>query len=388
MNNLQIYIQVLQKNWWLIALAALAAFNLALFNVYNTTPMYRARAQFLVSPGPTLLAGAEDDLVRGIEALDKRSIVSTYAEILGSEIIYDTTVTALQIDPEILSDYSRMSIVLPDASVLELTIEGPNPDMVSLLANQVGERAINHIKGLYLVYDINLLDPATPPTEPFSPNPIRDISIALVLGGAIGVLLVILREFITSPLNIFRQRVVTNPVSSTYTNRYFQQLLGQTMNSSETATLALLQIANLEELKEQLPPQIWQQLQKHIAQTLRNELRGKDVVGQWDEATFAILLPGMGEEAAIAQLTHVYNLLFQPIKLGLHTEPIYLQHFIGASTKQSGQSAIALGKTAERALVQAAEKIPPIAFINEKQKPAVVPLAPAAEVTYSVAKTS
>ena len=388
MGNFQVYIQLIQKNWWLIALAALAAFNLALFNVYNQTPIYRARAQFLVSPGPTLLAGAEDDLVQGIEALDKRSIVSTYAEILGSETIYAATVENLSIEPDMLSDYHRTAIVLPDASVLELTVEGPNPEIVALLANQVGERAINQIKGLYLVYDINLLDPAMPPTEPFSPNPTRDASIALVLGGIIGILLAMLREFISSPTNLWRQRTIIDPISSSYTSHYVYQLLEQATSMDETTTLALLKIANIAELKEQLPMLVWQQLLQQIVQTLRDELRGKDIVGHWDDATFAVLLPGVDGETAVTKLTHLYDLLCQPIKLRTYSEPIYLRQHIGVSTQQPGQSAMALGKMAERALTQAMEMAPPVVLINAKQKPTVVPLTSAAEVTYSIAKTS
>ena len=387
MAQLLPYLKILQRGWWIIVLTALAAFNLALFNAYNTTPLYRARAQFLVSPGPTLLAGAEDDLVRGIEALDKRSIVSTYAEILGSKSIYDSTVATLQIDPETLSDYQRTAIVLPDASVLELTIDGPNPEMAALLANQVGERAINHIKGLYLIYEINLLDPATPPSEPYSPVPIRDAAIALFLGGMAGLFLVVLREFLTSPLSLFRQRIVTDPHSSAFTNRYMRQLIEQTVHTSEMTALALLQIANLSELKEQIPKPIWRQLLKEITGLLRNELRGKDKVGHWGDSTFAILLPEVSGETAVTHLTAIHTQLLNPIILPQFGEPIPLETHIGVTVMQSKQSADSLIKAAERALAQSIDKTPPIALFKDTQKTSTPSVVTPADVTYSVAKT-
>lgn len=364
MAQLLPYLRMLQRGWWIIALTALAAFNIALFNSYNTTPMYRARSHFLVSPSPTFLAGANDDLVRSIEALDKRSIVSTYAEILGSKSVFAETVAALNIDAETLSDYVRTAVVLPDASVLELTIEGPNPEMVALLANQVGDHAINQIKGLYLVYDINFLDVATTPSDPFSPMPVRDSAIALVLGAVVGVLLVFLREILASPLMFFQQSRNTNHDSTAYTSRHMRQLVEQTVNATDVSAFALLKITNLLELKDLLPKPIWPELQRQIVETMRQELRGKDIIGHWDDTAFAFLLPDVAGETAVTALTALHQQFRNPINLPHYIDPIQLHSRIGVATACNHPSLDEISQAAEQALTQAASKMPPIAVTN------------------------
>jgi uncharacterized protein involved in exopolysaccharide biosynthesis len=91
MKNLQIYFQILQKNWWLVVLTTLAALTASLAVSYFSTPLYRTSAVFIVSPSETFIANeANLDVVRSIEALDKRSIIATYAEIMNSNRVYGT----------------------------------------------------------------------------------------------------------------------------------------------------------------------------------------------------------------------------------------------------------------------------------------------------------
>lgn len=364
MAQLLPYIRMLQRGWWIIALAALAAFNFALLNNYNATPMYRARAQFLVSPGPTILAGESDDLVRSIEALDKRSIVATYAEILGSGMIFDETLSALQIDRSTVSDYDRSAVVLPDASVLELTVEGPNPEVAALLANQVGDQAIDRIKGLYLAYDINFLDPATVASSPFSPVPMRDSAIALVLGGIAGVVLVLGRELLTSPITFFNQQLHVNRASTAYTNRYMHQLVDDVAASGDGGAVSLLRINNFQGLKETLPEPIWQDLLLFVVQKIRAEIRGKDTVGHWDELTFVLLQPDIEEDTAVLLMTAINNMFTRPVILSTYSDEIQLHTEIGLTCFVEGVGGSHHIKVAEQALDQASLNQPPVAVLH------------------------
>ena len=122
MEQLQIYFGMLKRGWWLVALAALAALNMVLVSAYFATPMFRSKASFIVSPGPSLLAGQDKEVVDSIEALDKRSIVSTYAEVLKSDTVRDDAAAQLGLAETAVSAYAINAVVLPDASVLELTV--------------------------------------------------------------------------------------------------------------------------------------------------------------------------------------------------------------------------------------------------------------------------
>jgi PleD family two-component response regulator len=185
-------------------------------------------------------------------------------------------------------------------NILELSVQGPDPAMASLLANSIGQHAIASIGNLYQVYDISVLDPASAPSKPVSPQPLRDAGLATVLGLMIGATLAILREQIRIPLDAYRQRTILDHDSSAYTRRYFMRLLEEELshNEKETLSLGLVQLNGLRDLVDTLPQPVVQRLLRQVTSTLRKELRGNDVVGRWGGAQFSIMLPSTSEQAA------------------------------------------------------------------------------------------
>jgi len=196
MPQIQIYTRMAIRNWWIIVLATLGAFNIALIASYIATPTYQARTSFIVSPSETMLAEENSDVVRSIEALARPSVVATYAEILNSQRAYLEAAEVVGLTPIQLEEYELKAVELPGASGIELSIEGPDPRVASQLANAAGEWGINYISELYQVFDITLLDGADVPVDPFRPKPLRDAGVAALLGAALGVGLVLFKELI------------------------------------------------------------------------------------------------------------------------------------------------------------------------------------------------
>lgn len=198
MQELQTYLHMLLHNWWIIILTGLAALNLSLAASYNATPMYQASSRLVISPGQTILTSKGSDIVRGIESLAERSTIVTYSEILNSERIRNDTFARLNLDLDTASNYEIWAVVLPESSVLEVFVNGPDPEMTALLANEVSIQSINYIKGLYQIYDISFLGEASVPRSAYSPQPIKDASVALVLGLIIGCALALARGHLTA----------------------------------------------------------------------------------------------------------------------------------------------------------------------------------------------
>lgn len=185
-------LRTLMGGWWIVTISALAAVTIALASVLISTPVYQVTARLIVGPDKTLVPS--QNLVDTLGTLDKRSIVDTYAEVLNSEHIYDDALQTLHLRPEDLKGYTRSAVVLQNANILELTVIGPDPQTAALLDNTLSQRGIAYIKGLYQPYDLSLLDPAVPSPTPYSPQPIRDIGLALVLGLAVGSVLALLSD--------------------------------------------------------------------------------------------------------------------------------------------------------------------------------------------------
>jgi diguanylate cyclase (GGDEF)-like protein len=341
---------MLWQGWWIVALAMLAGLNVSLISLYSATPLYRASARFIVSPSPSLTSS---QVVSSLTALDKRSVISTYSEVLDSDRVFSETAETLQIPGDILKHYSRTAVVLPDASVVELSVSGPDPQLAALLANSIGQRAIDFSKGLNQIFDINFLDRAGAPGKPFSPQPTRDISLALGLGALAGCVLAILREQLRIPLDTLLRRTMIDGASSAYTRRYFERALDDELarNKAGHLALGLIRLYGLQDLIETLPPVVAQKLLHQITKVLQNELRGNDSIGRWDDVSFAVLLPATPGIAATRTLERIRQALSKTLEV--EQIDFDLEPHIGVAVYQHNWSAKMLIEQADSALEQA-----------------------------------
>ncbi len=350
--ELRIYLRMLQRGWWIIALTTLAAVNISLIASYAATPMYLARARFLVSPSPTIVSGR--DVVTSLEALDKRSIVSTYAEFLNSRRIYNEVAREMIVEGVNLDDYTISTVVLPDANILELIVEGPNPEAAALLANMIGTHAIQAISDIYLVYEISFLDPAVAPDEPYSPDPLRDAALALGLGLVFGVGLAILSEQIRIPLDAYRQRRSLDMASMAFTRRYLERRLEEELasNPDGVLSLGLVELDGLHDLIDTLPQPVMQRVLRHATGTLRKELRGNDLVGRWNALEFAVVMPATPGNGAARTLTRTLQALSQPVRIEQTGETLPLNPYAGVVTYRGNETLSSLLARADKALQQ------------------------------------
>ena len=348
--------QTLIRGWWIILLSALAALTVALFLSYTATPQYRARVLLIINPNASIANSR--DVVDSLDTLDRRSILSTYAEVLVSNSIYEETLKSLELNPVDLEDYSHTAVVLPESFVLELTVDGPNPVVSAQLANAIGRQSITYTRRLNQVYDLNFLDTAAAPVEPFSPQPLRDAALALALGLVLGVILTIVRDQIQVPIDAIRYQTMIDPASSAYNRRYFQRGLEelQARNEYGNVGLGLIQLDGLSGLIETLSPRMTQTLFHTVNSRLREQLRGNDRVGRWDELQFSVLLPSTPLTAAERTLDRICQALSEPVHLDQVDGPINLEPYVSVVVGEHEESAQSMIARAEKALEKARQK--------------------------------
>ena len=325
----QKYLQSLRDDWWIIVLTALSALSMALVFSYYTEPLYQSKARLVISPSAKILADQGSTVINSLWALDSRSIVSTYAEILTSDRILSKTAEDLHLDSATMSNYSRTAVALPEANVLEITVEGPNPEIAALIANMVSQNAIEYINKLYVIYDISLLDQATVSAEPFKPTPVSDALTATFLGAVFGIALTVLRgrfqEYIS--VSSFTNLLRTDRQSSAFVRRYFIDRLEEELKRERTDVLlvGLLQLDGLQGMVTTTPPLVWQQLLRRIVKTVKNELRSDDIVARWGDTSFTILFPSASESLAVRTMDSIKGTLMLPLEVLETGEQIQLK---------------------------------------------------------------
>lgn len=351
--EIRLYLQMLRRGWWIILLVALIAMSVSLGISYLAVPKYQATARFIVTPGISITEGR--DVINSLDTLDRRSVVATYAEVMNSERILLNSARFLNVNATQLVDYDFQAVVLPDANVLELTVSGPSPQVTAELANTIGNQTILFTSGLNMSYDINILDSATVPILPFSPQPTRDASIALVLGAILGAALAIVSEQVRIPLETYRQRLRIDSTTGVYNGRFFKQVLEDELTKDPDGVLSIgiIELSGLQDLKETLPPSGLQYLLKKVTGILRKELRGNDIIGRWNEVSFVILLPTTPGTAAKRTLDRIYLALSESVTLSAFDATIDLEPLIGGALYSSSISAQELIEKAESSVEQA-----------------------------------
>jgi diguanylate cyclase (GGDEF)-like protein len=333
----QQYLRMIQKSWWIIVITTLAALLFALVTAYSATPQYRSSARFIISPNSDIITGR--DIVNSLATLDKRSIAVTYAEVLGSNRLLQETASALGVELAQLKTYTISSVVLPEANILEVTTVGPDPVMAAQVTNEVGKQGISYISQLYPAYELSVLDGAIPATDPFSPQPVRDSSLAGALGILAGVMLAIVRGYLRMPIQMLRERVQLDPASGAHTQRYMQRALdAQLLHGVEPTSCMLIHIDELKDYLDVLPETSANRLLYKVNAILRNQLRGQDIVGRWTKSSFVVMLPATPEVAAHRTADRIRIALETPVKLDLHPEPFALSTRIVVVTKQEGEA--------------------------------------------------
>ena len=350
--EMRFYLRIIRRGWWLILIAALVAVNFSLiYSYYLTTPTYEAVARFIVSPNIQNIESR--DLVNSLEALDKRSIISTYAEVLNSHQIINDTLDTLGVDPVQFSAYKTYVTVLPDANIIRFSVQGPDPQVAAMLANGIGQNAIDFIGDLYVIYNIEFLDQALVPSVPIQPKPLQNASLALLVGIVMGVGLAIFRDQLSSTLDRLGERNKLDYESLAYSRPYFERMVRQEVSSQPESvlTFGIVHLNGVQDFYDSLPQAYINKIMRHVAETLKYQLRGTDIVGRWSNLEFGILLPSTDGVSAEGRMMRVRQVLDRPFSLdaGDKTE-ICLDAIVGLADRQGGESLALLSEQAEKAL--------------------------------------
>jgi diguanylate cyclase (GGDEF)-like protein len=301
----------------MIILTMIVAVNTSLLISYFTVPIYRASMRFILSPNAVVYESSWD-IVSSLDVLESRSIINTYKEVLESPSIYGNNPEIQNLDQiELAEDYNISVSVVPDTNILEMTVDGPDPEQALFLANAIGSNALDYMNQLYPVYNFNILESPTLPTVPIRPVTLQNAGLALLLGAIIGVVLAFARDQLQNTIDRLRVRSIIDVASSAYTRSFFVRKLREeiTQNPDGNEALGLINLRGLDELNDVLPQPMMGRVIYALTQKLREELRGRDIVGRWDNNQLAVLLPSASSTAAHSTFKRIQECLSESIQI-------------------------------------------------------------------------
>jgi hypothetical protein len=168
------------RHWHIVALTAAATMLLAWLFAAVQPKRYRVTAIGAVAP---MVEGmAPTDVIRGVDSLERRVIISTVAALASAPAIRKQALGTVH-------GYSINSSVVPNTNLFNITVEGENPRQVAAIANRIPSLLAPQAAAMYKLFRVTLISPATPPSEPVLPRAGRAAIAGLMLGVLLGVAL-------------------------------------------------------------------------------------------------------------------------------------------------------------------------------------------------------
>ncbi|MFQ6171914.1 polysaccharide biosynthesis tyrosine autokinase [Oryzobacter sp. R7] len=193
--ELQDYLLVVRKRWRIIALVVLLAVGLASVTSAMSTRMYEARTQFFVST-----TGASDSvaLLQGSTFTQQR--VKSYAQLLTTPRILTPVAEAAGVAQGGLA--GRVTATTPpDTVLIDVSVRDTDPDRARVTAEAIAKEfpaAVTELESPAgkeaSPVKVTVVRPPVTPTAPVSPQPARNLLLAVVVGLLLGLGAAVLRE--------------------------------------------------------------------------------------------------------------------------------------------------------------------------------------------------
>ena len=194
--ELREYISIARRRWLLIVGTVVAVVAVAAALTSQMTPMYASTARVFISTTPS----NSTDAYQG--GLFSQQRVSSYVDLLSGLELSQHVIDDLNLDMSATTLASKIKAsVVPDTVVLKITVTDPSPiqaqrindGVVVQLQKFVAELETPPGKDVPLL-KATVVDSPRLPAAPVSPQPVRNIALALVLGLLLGFGLAVLRE--------------------------------------------------------------------------------------------------------------------------------------------------------------------------------------------------
>ncbi|HET6597154.1 MAG TPA: hypothetical protein VFG81_16125 [Anaerolineales bacterium] len=172
------------RRWWIFLTVLLITVGATLYLTLRETPIYRSKATYV-----TRLSSEITDAKTTSTVLDSLNryveLQGTYSEIAMSQMIKRQAGKNIGITGSELRKLSVSSRTLPGSRILEIAVEGEDPQLIRDFTTAVGEETMTYVNNLYPSYELTLLDSPNAPNSPTSPK----IPYNLVVGTLLGVVL-------------------------------------------------------------------------------------------------------------------------------------------------------------------------------------------------------
>lgn len=195
--EIQSYLLIIRRRWLLVVLTLVACVVGAGLVTALSTPMYASSVRLFVSSAQSQ---STSDFVQGGQFSVQR--VASYADLVTSRDLAERVIdeTGLNTTTRELTEQVTATVV-PQTVNLELTVTDPDPVEARALAQAYAEGMTELVRELEQPegqttspIKLMIVDAASEPSDPVSPDPVRNLGLGFAVGLLLGIGIALLRD--------------------------------------------------------------------------------------------------------------------------------------------------------------------------------------------------
>lgn len=185
------------RRLWIVMLVLLVLVGLSVGYSYSQTPIYQASATILIGQVPVADQASE----AGNDLQDLQWFMPTLAAAANTRPVAEDVVQRLDmsVPPEYVQGSTGVEQI-PDTQLLVVSFRDPSPERAQLIANTVGDAISERLPELGTngsgAITATVWEQAALPYSPVSPDLMRNVLVALVLGLILGIGLAFLVDYL------------------------------------------------------------------------------------------------------------------------------------------------------------------------------------------------
>ncbi|HVR43503.1 MAG TPA: hypothetical protein VMS56_08665 [Thermoanaerobaculia bacterium] len=182
----------LRRRWWVVLLLVGVALATTVFVTSRQDPVFQSSAMLVV--GPSSMMPEASDVVRGLDTLERRTVIATFARIPSTLETREGVAEELEAQVTAVRPYTIRGSVVPSTNIIRIDVEGPDPEMAARVANAAADVTAREARSMYRVFSMRSLARATPTGRPTHPDPQRNLIVGAMIGLFLGIAAVLVIE--------------------------------------------------------------------------------------------------------------------------------------------------------------------------------------------------
>lgn len=201
--ELRDYLRIVRRRWLSIVLCTVLAVGAAAALTSQMTPQYQSSAQLFISSSASSDGG---DAYQG--SLFSAQRVASYADLVTGKELAQRVVDDLDLDLPAIDLAEKVTAeAAPETVLLGISVTDPDPQEAQRLTQAYSVQLADLVAELETppgqanpILKATIVDSANLPRDPVSPQPVRNLALAAVLGLLIGLGLAVVRDLLDTSI--------------------------------------------------------------------------------------------------------------------------------------------------------------------------------------------